>query len=88
MERVEDVTLFRDGRGWGVLLALRAGEVRRYRYTSEAQARFFAAVLALGPQVLPGGGEVVAKARAPRRRRTGEDTAPAQGGETARTTPA
>jgi hypothetical protein len=67
MRRMVEVTLFRDGRGWGVTLALPAGELRRYRYASEAQARFFAAVLALGPQVLPPGGEVVLASR-PRRR--------------------
>ncbi|AGC42171.1 hypothetical protein MYSTI_00822 [Myxococcus stipitatus DSM 14675] len=44
----------REERGaWKVEVATLEGEVRRYRYESEAQARYFAAVFALGPRVLP-----------------------------------
>jgi hypothetical protein len=50
---IRDITLFRDTRGWGVALALQDGRRRRLRYGSEAQARFFAAVLALKPRQLP-----------------------------------
>lgn len=50
---IREVTLFRDARGWGVALGLQGGRRRRLRYGSEAQARFFAAVLALGPRQLP-----------------------------------
>lgn len=52
MGSVERVELVRDGRGWGVMVTGEGG-VRRYRYGSEAQARFFAAVFELGPRVLP-----------------------------------
>ena len=34
-------------------VTLKQGEVRRYRYGSEAQARYFAAVFELGPRWLP-----------------------------------
>jgi hypothetical protein len=47
------VALRQRGRGWGVEVSLRGGGVRRYRYRSEAQARYFAAVFALGPRWLP-----------------------------------
>lgn len=53
MGGVERVEVLRDRRGWGVEVVTREGEVRRYRYGSEAQARYFAAVFALGPRVLP-----------------------------------
>ncbi len=53
MAEIEHVVLLRDGRGWSVKVVLRAGGSRRYRYGSEAQARFFAAVFKLGPRVLP-----------------------------------
>jgi hypothetical protein len=65
MGEIEQVTLVQDRRGWGVELRLHTGCVRRYGYASEAQARFFAAVFALGPRVLPPGSSV----RRPRRRR-------------------
>jgi hypothetical protein len=54
------VALRRRGKkGWGVEVTLKGGGVRRYRYGSEAQARYFAAVFELGPTWLPpvsGGG--------------------------------
>lgn len=53
MGGVERVELLRDARGWGVTVVTEEGSVRRYRYGSEAQARFFAAVFELGPRVLP-----------------------------------
>jgi hypothetical protein len=64
MGEIEQVTLVQDGRGWGVELRLHTGCVRRYGYASEAQARFFAAVFAMGPRVLPPARAV----RRPRRR--------------------
>lgn len=65
MAEIEQVSLIHDRRGWGVRLVLRSGGVRHYRYGSEAQARYFAAVFELGPRVLPPS----AKARARQRRR-------------------
>jgi hypothetical protein len=53
MGEVGQVELLHDRRGWGVEVLMRDGAVRRYRYGSEAQARYFAAVFALGPRVLP-----------------------------------
>ncbi|MBN1207032.1 MAG: hypothetical protein JXB05_19260 [Myxococcaceae bacterium] len=53
MVDIEQVVLLRDRRGWSVKVVLRQGNARRYRYRSEAQARYFAAVFALGPRVLP-----------------------------------
>jgi hypothetical protein len=50
---IERVALHRDRKGWGVEVRLAGGGVRRYRYGSEAQARYFAAVFELGPRVLP-----------------------------------
>ncbi|OJT24978.1 hypothetical protein BO221_11360 [Archangium sp. Cb G35] len=47
------VALRRRGKGWGVEVTLEGGGVRRYRYGSEAQARYFAAVFELGPSWLP-----------------------------------
>lgn len=41
-----------DRKGWRVEVT-HAGGVRRYRYGSESQARYFAAVFELGPSVLP-----------------------------------
>ncbi|MCP3136018.1 hypothetical protein [Pyxidicoccus xibeiensis] len=52
MGDVGQVELHHDKRGWSVEVT-REGESRRYRYGSEAQARYFAAVFALGPRVLP-----------------------------------
>ncbi|MBJ6761610.1 hypothetical protein JGU66_12615 [Myxococcaceae bacterium JPH2] len=49
---VERVALRRDSRGWCVEVVV-GGAARRYRYTSEPQARYFAAVFAMGPRVLP-----------------------------------
>ncbi len=65
MGGVERVELLRDARGWRVEVVTGEGRVRRYHYGSEAQARFFAAVFALGPRVLPPERPVV------RRRKTG-----------------
>jgi hypothetical protein len=62
---LELIDVARERRGWSVTLRLHTGSVRRYRYGSEAQARFFAAVFALGPRVLPS----EHAAAAPRRRR-------------------
>ena len=53
MAEIEHVVLLHDRRGWSVKVVLREGGSRRYRYGSEAQARFFAAVFELGPRVLP-----------------------------------
>ncbi|MFP2909257.1 hypothetical protein ACLESD_30290 [Pyxidicoccus sp. 3LFB2] len=53
MGEVAQVELLHDKRGWGVEVLTQEGAVRRYRYGSEAQARYFAAVFALGPRVLP-----------------------------------
>ena len=55
IERVEvlRVEVLQERRGWRVDVETGEGAVRRYRYGSEAQARFFAAVFALGPRVLP-----------------------------------
>jgi hypothetical protein len=47
------VALRRRGKNWGVEVTLKEGGVRRYRYGSEAQARYFAAVFELGPRWLP-----------------------------------
>ncbi len=53
MGGIERVELRQDRWGWRVEVVTRQGKVRRYRYASEAQARYFAAVFALGPRVLP-----------------------------------
>ena len=41
MAEIEHVVLLHDRRGWSVKVVLREGGWRRYRYGSEAQARFF-----------------------------------------------
>jgi hypothetical protein len=53
MAQIEHVVLLHDRRGWSVKVVLSEGGSRRYRYGSEAQARFFAAVFQLSPRVLP-----------------------------------
>jgi hypothetical protein len=53
MADIQRVVLLHDQRGWSVKVVLRQGSSRRYRYGSEAQARYFAAVFELGPRVLP-----------------------------------
>jgi hypothetical protein len=53
MADIDQVVLLHDRRGWSVKVVLRKGGSRRYRYGSEAQARFFAAVFELGPRALP-----------------------------------
>ncbi len=53
MAEIARVSLLHDRRGWGVKLSLKKGGTRHYRYGSEAQARYFAAVFGLGPRVLP-----------------------------------
>jgi hypothetical protein len=63
MADIDQVVLLHDRRGWSVKVLLRKGGSRRYRYASEAQARYFAAVFELGPRVLP------PKARVSRRKR-------------------
>ena len=47
-----NVAVERSGRAWTVRVE-GLGEAREYCYRSEAQARFFAAVFALGPTILP-----------------------------------
>ena len=47
------VALRQHGKKWSVEVMLKEGGVRRYHYGSEAQARYFAAVFALGPRWLP-----------------------------------
>lgn len=53
MVDIKQITLLHDRRGWSVKVSLRQGGARRYRYDSEAQARYFAAVFSLGPRMLP-----------------------------------
>ncbi|KFE71211.1 hypothetical protein [Hyalangium minutum] len=53
MADIDQVVLFQDRQGWSVKVLLRKGGSRRYRYASEAQARYFAAVFELGPRQLP-----------------------------------
>lgn len=53
MVDIARVVLLHDRRGWSVRVVLKQGGSRRYRYGSEAQARYFAAVFELGPRVLP-----------------------------------
>lgn len=65
MPEIDHVVLVQDQHGWSVKVVLRKGEARRYRYSSEAQARFFAAVFELGPRQLP----LTARARRRQRRR-------------------
>ena len=52
---IREVTLFRDARGWGVTATLASRHQRHWRFESERQARFHAAVLELGPPKLPPG---------------------------------
>lgn len=52
MGGIQRVEVLHDKKGWRVEVEAE-GAVRRYRYGSEAQARYFAAVFALGPRVLP-----------------------------------
>jgi hypothetical protein len=72
MVEIERVSLLHDRHGWGVKVRLKKGGTRHYRYGSEAQARFFAAVFALGPRVLPS----KAPARLRRRKRAVAATLP------------
>lgn len=74
MDAIEQVEVAPERRGWSVTLHLHTGCVRRYRYASEAQARFFAAVFLLGPRVLP---PACRRSAAPRRRRAGAPPATA-----------
>lgn len=64
---IREVWLESDRKGWAVSLRLESGELRRYRYGSEAQARYFAQVFALGPRVLPAVPAEKRKRAAPRR---------------------
>ena len=52
---VKEVMLFRDARGWGVSATVAPRTLRHWRFHTERQARFMAAVLELGPRVLPAG---------------------------------
>lgn len=52
---VREVMLFRDARGWGVSARVGPRMFRHWRFHTERQARFIAAVLELGPRVLPTG---------------------------------
>jgi hypothetical protein len=67
MADIQQVVLLWDKRGWSVKVVLQRGRARRYRCSSEAQARYFAAVFELGPRVLPPGGFPL-----PKRARFGE----------------
>jgi hypothetical protein len=75
MAEIEQVVLLQDRRGWSVKVVLRQGSARRYRYRSEAQARYFAAVFALGPRVLP----PTARLGARKRKRAEAATLPVEG---------
>jgi hypothetical protein len=70
MVEIERVSLLHDRRGWGVKVLLKKGGARHYRYGSEAQARYFAAVFGLGPRVLP----ATARSRARQRKRAAPAT--------------
>jgi hypothetical protein len=74
MAEIERVSLLHDRRGWGVKVSLKKGGTRHYRYGSEAQARFFAAVFGLGPRVLP----AKPRARARQRKRSLSVTLPVE----------
>lgn len=50
---IAGVVLRQHRKRWRVEVTLKGGGVRRYRYSSEAQARYFAAVFELGPRWLP-----------------------------------
>lgn len=52
---IRDVMLFRDARGWGVTATLGGRNCRHWRLRTEAHARYLAAVLELGPAILPTG---------------------------------
>lgn len=52
---VKEVMLFRDARGWGVSATVGPRTLRHWRFHTERQARFMAAVLEMGPRVLPAG---------------------------------
>jgi hypothetical protein len=71
MADIEHVVLLHDRRGWSVKVVLREGGSRRYHYSSEAQARFFAAVFELGPRVLP----ATARSNARKRKRVQAEAA-------------
>ncbi len=45
--------LCRDKRSWALKVTTPSGDAYEYRYRSEKQARYFAAVFALGPTWLP-----------------------------------
>lgn len=67
VRRPMDVDVRREGRGYAVRVR-RGEEARSYRFASEAQARYFAAVCQLGPDALPDRA-LFKKAPARRRRR-------------------
>ncbi len=58
----------KDDQLWVVRLKDAAQNVIEYRYASERQARYFAAVFELGPRTLPPAGQVARPARKSRRR--------------------
>ncbi|MDC0710768.1 hypothetical protein POL68_19990 [Stigmatella sp. ncwal1] len=70
MVDIERVALLRDGEGWAVDVMLKGGAELRYRYGSEGQARYFAAVFSLGPSVLPPSSDHVFRRRKKARRGT------------------
>lgn len=74
MADIDQVVLLHDRRGWSVKVVLREGGSRRYRYSSEAQARYFAAVFELGPRQLP----PTTRARQRQRRRASSAALPVE----------
>jgi len=74
MAEIERVSLLQDRHGWGVKVSLKKGGARHYRYGSEAQARYFAAVFGLGPRVLP----AKPRTRPRQRKRAGPVTLPVE----------
>lgn len=56
MVEITSVELIRDRKGYAIDVGIVGRrERRRYRYGSEAQAKYFAAVFRMNPHTLPGG---------------------------------
>ena len=74
-----EVRAIAQSQGWTLRVKTPAGIGLEYRYSTESQARFMAAVLALGPAKLPPAHKVIAISIGKKRQRTARCSAELQG---------
>ena len=74
-----EVRAIAESQGWSLRVKTPAGIGLEYRYATESQARFMAAVIALGPAKLPPAHKVIATSMGKKRQRAAQRSVELQG---------